>query len=156
MFPLKYRGEIEIPHFNKSEIADYQKQLVTKAAEKLKSAKASNIELQGNRVNFKVNFFRLVSNWNILTHIDNGYIEVFSSSEKLAVSYLISFKRLFILGTIIVIGAGIFIFQEGILSGLEIALLMTFFWFLMIGLNWLIALIRFPAFVGRIIQETSK
>src|SRR6266481_5502786 len=46
------------------------------AAAELQAARASSIEAQGNRIQFTVNRFRWVGNWNLLTNIDRGVIEI--------------------------------------------------------------------------------
>ncbi|MGI8655231.1 MAG: hypothetical protein ACR2LC_08440 [Pyrinomonadaceae bacterium] len=93
-FPIDNHGEIKWINLRALNAADFKQHLLTKAFEELKAANGYNIEIQGNRISFRGGMFRFVSNWNILTQIDKGYIEIAPSSEGLTVSYYISFRQL--------------------------------------------------------------
>src|SRR5258707_13743561 len=77
------------------------------AVAELQGARASNIEAQGNRIQFTVNRFRWVGNWNLLTNIDRGVIEITPAAGTFCVAYYLSFKRILIqlcLGSLFVFG----------------------------------------------------
>lgn len=156
MFPLEYQDEIEIPRKIISDVADYQKQLLIKASENLQKAKARDIKIEGDKLTFNVDLFRWVSRWNILNSIEGGYIKITSDAQKVIVSYMISFRKLFIFGILITVCVGIYISWDAQLSALQTVLLMAVLWLSMVGLNWIIPGIRYPRFIERIIRETPK
>jgi hypothetical protein len=154
-FPLDHSGEISWSNIRALKVDDFRRRFLEQAVSELKVVKASEVEIKNDRVFFKAGMFRIVSNWNVLTFIDRGYIEASPSSEGLTFRYLISFRQPFV-ASLCLIGAMIFILLSGPVSVslTGVAGLSVGGWLLLFGLNWLIAIVRFPAFVEKIIRET--
>jgi hypothetical protein len=155
MFPLDYRNEIEITHIDASKLAVFQEQVLIKASEELRRVKGREIKIEDNKVSFSGGLFRFVDNWNILAQIGSGQIEVVSSPKGLAVTYLISFKQLFLLGTILIFIAGISMFPKMSMPTVQKVFFLFAIWLFLVGGNWLIAMIRFPGFVKSIIRKAG-
>jgi hypothetical protein len=156
MFPLDYRNKIEITHINQSDIINYQKRFLTEMSEELRIVKASEIQIQDSKISFWVASFRFVHNWNILVPIDSGYIEVLPSSKSVVISYYISFKRLFISATVLLILFGIILVQDSAMSLNEKVFLLLGGRLFVVGGNLLIAMIRIHAFIKRIVRKVDS
>lgn len=154
MIPLDFREEIEITDIK--DIADYKERLLRNMADELKNVKASEIDVRDNELTFHVAFFRLVSNWNILTQINSGNIKILSSSKNVVVSYYISFTRMFIIVSVMTAFFGIFLSQDKALSTNEKIILPAAAWLFLFGANWLTAMFRFPSFIEDIIRKTNR
>lgn len=98
--------------------------------------------------------FRFLSNWNILTQIDRGYIEAVPASGGLLISYYFSFRHLLIASLCAAGAVGALLSSRGGLSPMLIAELMGGVWVLTFGLNWLTATVRFTIFIERVLRET--
>lgn len=153
MFPLDYQNQIEVS--GESDINDYQKRFLTKMSEELRAVEATGIQIQGNKLSYRVAFFRLVSNWNLLIPIDRGSVEVTSSANKIIISYFISFKRLVIIVTLLVSVFGVFFVQDAGLPVTKKILLLSAAWLWLAGANCLITLIRYSAFIKRIVSKAG-
>jgi hypothetical protein len=129
---------------NPREAGRIKRQLLTASADELRRVKGRNVRVEGDRVLFGGGMFRLVSNWNILTQIDHGYIEVKSTGKEIIVTYYISFKFLVIAGTVLVL-----IFVGEASPPVTLAVIA---WLWLIGMNLLIVMMRFPRFVERIVR----
>ena len=147
MFPFDYRGECRWHSVKPGEADRFRRLLLTASADELRKVKGRDVRVEGDRVLFRGGMFRLVSNWNILTQIDHGYIEVKSAGGAVVVSYYISFKFLVIAGTVLVL---IFVGEASPPVGLAV-----FVWLWLIGMNLLIVMVRFPRFVRRILQDAG-
>lgn len=145
MLPFDYSGEYRWRGISDGEAGEIKRRLLKASAEELCRVKGRNVRVEGDKVYFSGGMFRLVSNWNILTQIDHGHIEVSDVGEDIIVSYYISFRFLVVAGTVLVL----------IFSGLASLPLpvVVIAWLWLIGMNLLIAIVRFPRFVARIVQS---
>ena len=156
-FPFEYRGEIKFSDFAVENSDNFQQQFLTKMAQELELVKAHNIVRLDNQLSFTGRILSFGSNWNVLTQIDKGYIEVSPSADGIVILYKISFRVLLILvSLLLVIGLGsIFASKGGAVFSLtgKIAISIVA-WLWLFGMNWLIAVIRFPAFIERVAKQT--
>lgn len=137
-FPISVRFKKEI---NFESFSNKQNKILAK---RLKTERVDITKSTTDLIEFDVPFFRFVSNWNIMTPIDQGRFQITKTNEKKEIVYEISFLRFYILTTIISIGIGITTGSINFfISVLSISL----------GLNWLIGYIRQKYFFGDLIQE---
>ena len=144
MFPFDYRGEYRWRDVGPKEEGRAKRRLLQASADELRRVKGRGVRVEGDRVFFSGGMFRLASNWNILAQIDRGYIEVSVAGKDIVVSYHISFKFIVIAGTVLVL-----IFVGEASPPIAVAVIA---WFWLVGMNLLIALVRFPRFIERIVR----
>src|SRR5258707_1114782 len=126
------------------------------ASAELQEARASNIEAQGNRIEFTVRWFRWVGNWNLLTNIDKGVIEIAPAAGTFCVAYYLSFKRILVQHCIGVLGAFSFVILPA--RGLPITLKVlapVLLFAVVFALNYVIAIRRFSRLIKRIIARAD-
>jgi len=98
-FPASYRGEI---HW--SGASDDKRAFLLLMPIELRAIGLSCVLVQGDKIVFGSGTPRYFSNWNILTALDKGEIEVHSNENRLIVSYHLSFKAFFILMSLVCFG----------------------------------------------------
>jgi hypothetical protein len=98
-FPASYRGEIHWAGASNDKHA-----FLTLMPIELRAIGLRRVFVQGDRILFGSGTPRYFSNWNILTALDKGEIEVHSSDDQLVVSYHLSFKAFFILISFVCFG----------------------------------------------------
>jgi hypothetical protein len=100
------------------------------ASDELERVKAKEISISGNRISFNVALFRLVSSLNILNPIDKGFIEITPEEDGFLVTYYISFRRKFLLLSLLL---GTLLIYLLIMAGPSLRL------FGVIGFCWILA-----------------
>lgn len=122
--------------------------------QELLRVRASEVEVQGNRILFKVAMFRWVTRWNLLAAINQGFIEIRRSAGMLCVTYYLSFTRqLLISGVVFSVFLTVIFSHDprptGILnlSGPLLVVLVV------IGFNFLATILRFSKFVKKIVEQ---
>ena len=126
-------------------------------AKELKLVKAHDIVRHNNQLSFTGRILNFGSNWNILTQIDKGFIKVSPSADGIVILYKISFRVLLVLvSLLLVVGLGsIFASKGGAVFSLTGKIAVSIVaWLWLFGMNWLIAVIRFPAFIERVVKQT--
>lgn len=156
-FPVEYRGEIKFSDIAVENSDNFQQQFLTKMAQELELVKAHNIERLDNHLSFTGRILSFGSNWNILAQIDKGYIEILPSADGVVILYKISFKILLVLVSLLLLIflGSIFASKGGVglsLTGKIVISVVAWLW--LFGMNWLIAVLRFPAFIERVVKQT--
>jgi hypothetical protein len=130
--------------------------LVRIAVAELREARASNIEAQGNRIQFTVSWFRWVGNWNLLTNIDKGEIEFTPAPGTFCVAYSLSFRRILAqLCLAAVFASGFVTLPDRSLHLLLRVLAPTLLFSVVLAMNYFIAVRRFSSFIKRIIARAN-
>ncbi|MEY2519869.1 MAG: hypothetical protein QOF24_1628 [Verrucomicrobiota bacterium] len=137
-FPLSAHGRIRVERTDMSRAVGAVEAL-------LRETKASSIAVGADRIDFGVRFLRLVGNWNLLVPIDSGSVAFRQSDDDLEVQYSISFKRFFFVVTamIVIVSAIISVFAVDARAAGFVFVPVA--WFSVFALNYLIAVLRFPA-----------
>ena len=143
MFPTSIKGTIELSTYGSSDIP----RILTKIRANLESIKARDIYLSGNKISFRGGVFRLVSNWNVLSPVGSGEIEIIPGSPPV-LKYSFSTVQILVIVTLMVL----FTFGSMIQTipiKLETFLfpILAFLW--LFGINYLVAAFRLPRFVRR-------
>ena|ERR1700674_754102 len=154
-FPVDYQKEFCWPATLRRE-QPMVDAFVRIAIAELQGARASNIEAQGNRIQFTVSWLRWVGNWNLLTNIDQGTIEITPAAGTFCVAYYLSFKRVL---AQLCLGA-LFAFGFVSLPELSLHLALRFLgpillFSVVFVVNYSIAVRRFSSFIKRIIARAD-
>jgi hypothetical protein len=154
-FPIDYQKEFCWPATMRNE-KPLINAFVRIAVAELEGARASNIEAQDNSVQFTVRWFRWVGNWNLLTNIDKGVIQIAAGAGTFSVVYYLSFRRLLVQHCIGALGAFSFVTlpDRGLPTTLKILAPPVLF-SVVFALNYLIAIRRFSRFIKRIIARAD-
>jgi hypothetical protein len=122
-------------------------------AVRLQQIKAGTVEVNQNHVSFTGGLFGSGRNrWDILIPFGFGDLTVESNTRQL--KYRLSFRQLFVAGTIMVgILTGFFYFAWHSLGGLLAA---PIWWIWLVGLNLLIGLPRFEKFVHSAVETAPR
>ena len=126
--------------------------LAKEIVKNLEKVRARNIEIIGNRITFTGGLFRFVTNWNILVPITRGEIRIDRTNQ--CVQYTLNFSQLIIIGTIMVIAAGIFAISNGAPASFLLFTL-PFIWIWLVGMNLIIGIPRFNALIRSIIKSAG-
>lgn len=78
--------------------------VIARIVDALKAAKATDIHQAGHSVTFRAGLFRLVTSMNPLVPIDSGEVAVRTSSSGVAIDYRISFRQIFVVVSVAVVG----------------------------------------------------
>ena len=150
-FPLNYQGKITCDCKTELTSDQFQLHFLREMADAIVEAKGG-VSVNGNRVAFTGGLFRFVSNWNILVPITRGYVETNEIGDELIVSYSINFHQLLAMMSIfiVVVLSFLAIGEEPI--GIEYAI-PVFIYLFVFGLNYLLTIIRFPAFVKQVLKR---
>jgi hypothetical protein len=146
IFPFSFGGTIEIP------LESDTKRIISTLTERIKAEKPSEITSTQSRITFYGGFFRLVvGNWNLLTSINYGVIEVTPANNKLLVSYKLWFIELLIIASAI----SAFITFFNVSMGIYTDSLSRFaeLWLLFFGGNFIITIVRFHSLVRSAIEN---
>lgn len=150
-FPLDYRGEITGGGQTGLSSEQFQQHFVSRMAAALEDAEGA-ATVDGNRVSFTGGLFRSGSRWNILVPITKGYIEVRPANGGFVVSYSLNFKQLFVTTSVLFV----FGFTVSADASAPVAFRVGFplvAWLWLFGMNILITLARFPAFISRVLYS---
>ncbi len=154
-FLLEQRGEYEWKNLRALDVDEFKLCFISQAAVELKAVKATHIEVIDNKVLFKGGVFRFVANWNVLIWIDRGHIEAVPSADGLLIRYILSFRQLLLVSLAgIAAMLAVFISKNSSFTIVELLALSVAGWLLIFGLNWLIAVVRFPLLIERILKAT--
>ena len=153
-FPIDHQGEFCVATMRKEKsLVDA---LVRITVAELQGAQASNVEAESNRIQFTVRWFRWVSNWNLLTNIDKGAIEITPQAGTLCVAYYLSFKRILVQHCLLVIFAFSFVTlpDRGLPTTMRVLAPLLLF-STVFSLNYLISVNRFARLIKRIIARAD-
>ena len=154
MFPVDYRAQVSWNDIT----ADEQRfidQLLLTFSNRLDALMAGTVAREGPKLTFEVPFFRLVSNLNLLVAIDKGEISVRFDERTLTVVYGVSFKRMLVVVTLMVLCLGGFMASQG-LPWLGAGALVVGSWLWLFGMNVIIFLLRFRFWIKQTVQEELR
>jgi len=146
--PTHIEGEVEFQYLS-PEDARY---ILGRLRETLSAEKASNIRLSEKRITFDVSLFRFVSNWNVLTPVDEGEF-IARPGELGTVKYKFSFARLFVIVTLIAICFLLLLLPSLGPGRLAVYAAPCITWLFLYGLNYIVAVIRLDDFVWQAISH---
>ena len=115
----------------------------------LRGASADSVSIDAAEVRFTAGIFRIVWNWNILVPFGSGSIAVVSHGAEFLVSYRLSTVQMLVTVTGMICLMGLMIFSETMNAWYEILLVLGGGWLWLFGMNYLIAIVRFPAWLRR-------
>ena len=165
---FKYKASLTIQHNRSDEIA---KRLPLIFKQRLHDVVARDIEVKSSLVTFHggasrtaTKRHRLVTNWNLLTAVSRGAIEIKNNFTNFNVSFWLGFpKSILLLLVLFFAGMGVFVaitillsgesFAEAVLGGLLPGFVIGF---LVIGVNLAIAILRFHLFVKNCIDQATS
>lgn len=148
-FPISYSGQVDFIINKGTELTPQS--LHSRIKEGLKKVKAKNIRTDTNSISFSGGIFRLVPNWNLLTAISSGVVRIESSSDKISVVYNLRFIEVFVIVTVMVfVFLGSFVWEFFPLPIAKRILLLCFFWFWFMGMNYLTVVWSFSSFIRKI------
>ena len=149
-FPIVYQKSFcwPVDRRNQKRLAE---NFIRMAVDRLIEVQARDIHADDNRITFSVAMFRWVSNWNLLTNVSSGSIEVSAAdSETLCVTFELNLSRLFVsFGLIVVVSAVWSLAAKMRLDALLPAVVFTAVAFL----NYGIITSRFSRFVRKIFDR---
>ncbi|NTW29509.1 MAG: hypothetical protein HGA39_09150 [Coriobacteriia bacterium] len=145
MFPTNINGTVELPSLGLQDIDS----LLAGIERELDAVVAKDVVREGNVISFRGGFFRsfFISRWNLLVPIRNGTIEVVPG-PVLRVDYRLSTVEFVTMVSTLVIVAALLATVSTVFMFGSVTFL-VFAWFCFIGVNYLIAMLRFPFFVKR-------
>jgi hypothetical protein len=117
----------------------------------LSAQQATDIHGAESEITFRVSMLRFASNWNVLTPVDEGEINIYPGSPGV-VKYRFSFTRMFIFATIS--AAFFFIMLSPTLGSntFVVIAIPIIAWLFLFGLNYIIAVFRLQDFVWQAIS----
>ncbi len=117
---------------------------------KLENLKASTINQEESYISYTVEVFRFVSNWNLLSPISDGYIEIEPIKNKIVVNYQIRFNDLFFIACFMAFASFIVSFNvsDTIFDKILFPCIMFLLYY---GLNVLICILRYQHFIKKTI-----
>jgi len=136
-FPFYYRAEIHAP-----DLGSARNLFLTLMPLELRGIGLQNVTVQGDRILFGSGTPRYFSDWNLLTALDSGNINVFANGGKLTVTYSLSFTRFFaLMGTLFVFALTLWtITAHPSIQSLIVGALLLLVWLLFMGLScWHVA-----------------
>lgn len=150
-FPIDHRGEVRWNGKASLRGAHLQREVLHALATALGAARGT-ATVHGTTVSFTGGLSRFVSNVNILVPITHGDLEVTLIDDTVVVSYYINFQQLLVLVSMIaLLGSG---FLADSAQPLAVRLgFPAFLWVWAFGLNYVITIMRFPAFIKRALQR---
>lgn len=116
------------------------------------------LDVSGDTVAFRGGVFRLglMTNWNLLVPIGRGEIVVEPTDDGLSVRYVISFRELITVATIMILIMMAMIFES---EGMEVfpfvPVALIFGWLFVVGGNIAIAIPRFNSFVRKCAKQAG-
>ena len=154
-FPLDHRGEVSWT-IHSGRNADWEcTTLLNAVVEQLQKESANDISVIGNRIRFKGGVFRFVHNWNLLISISSGSVEAVPVNGRLIVTYYLNFKQLLIFSTVLASLMGLVIVGENGLPVEGKLAIVGFTWLWLFGMNFLIAILRFPGLIDRAMKTRA-
>ncbi len=142
----KYQNSVSFTTIDDPQIVKYE--LFEVFISKLEERKASSIKQEEDYILYKVNFFRFVSNWNLLNTISDGYIQFEITDHQIEVNYQIRFNDIFFISC--------FMAFASILAGYDIVakiIIPILIFLIYYGLNVSICILRYKHFIKKTITE---
>lgn len=152
-FPLDYQKSFCWPVDRR-----YQKQIIENfirvAVDRLNEVQASDIQVDENSITFSVALFRFVTNWNLLTNLSGGSIEITApDTETVCVAFYLNFSRLFF--SLVLVGLIGAVWSAANRMVLEMLLPAAFFT-AAVALNYGITAWRFSGFIRKIFDRAAS
>lgn len=142
MFPTSIKGQFERSMLQSEDI----NLTLSRVEQELVAVRASDVLRTGNKITFRGGIFRFVSNWNILVPIGYGEIEILPASVK----YEFSCAQMLVLTTLMAGVMGMFMLSSVPVFSTFSLVAPLLMWLWLFGMNYLIAVVRLPAFVRKI------
>jgi hypothetical protein len=150
-FPISYKGRITISHIN-----DPISCVFNNIRNGLEDNNASNIKTYEDKVTFYGDFFNVMQNWKVLSIISKGEIHVLKKGSSVDLIYKISFFHFLALSIVALPIILILFYAVSLITGdkavLQNAIYLPVIWLIMFGSNYFITIIRFHAFIQKIIK----
>lgn len=150
-FPVDYRGEVRWCNKTKLRGDQLQREVLHALATALGEAKGT-ATVQDATVSFTGGLVRFVSNVNILVPITHGHLEVTLVDNIVVVAYYLNFQQLLVLVSMF----ALFVFSLSVNAAEPLVVRLGFpvlLWLWAFGLNYVITVLRFPAFVKRALER---
>jgi hypothetical protein len=147
---LTIDGSVKLAAATPGQAADSAKKL----AAALLAKRANDVQLSGGLITFRVEIFRFVTSWNILTPITSGKITVSPGSPG-SIDYSFSCARLLILATGASFAFGLLAPSSSGDSAVFHLMIALVAWAWLFGGNYLIATWRISSFVRNVIAEST-
>jgi hypothetical protein len=158
MFPISYVGVVSWNENATENPQAFVENFLKTAASELSWLRAREILIAGNRVSYKVPFFQLVPDW-ILVHTNAGSIEIIPDAGGFLVTYRLSFLRLFVVVSLIVLGGMGLLILPALKMPVTVLTarfgVLAFFWLWMFGGLLLITRVRFTKFIRKILKKAG-
>ena len=151
-FPLTKRGDVVVS--SPTERPGLRpEEALSRLEAALEDQRPSELERRGLELRFRVNFFRFVSNRNLLVPVDRGSFAVSEMPAGLRISYELSFRRTFAVATCMIIYMGTLLVRDGPPKQQwhDVLPELAFMWGVLFGGNYLISAFRFPRFIRRVL-----
>lgn len=117
----------------------------------LKDERPSELERHGLELRFHANMFRSVTKSNLLNPVDRGSLVVSEIPDGLRVSYDLSFRRTFVVVTVICLGTFLLKGAWPKPHWRDLLPTLLFVWAWLFGASYLIAAVRFRRFIRRVL-----
>jgi len=154
-FPVSYQGYTSLSH-TKMTIEE----TVQNICIGLRNNNSSNIKVTGSSITFDGNLFGSLSNWNIMSMVSNGKIDISKTDGTTEIKYNINFIHSFFLSIFLIVIVSALIFLSSIITKdnglLGNIYYMPIAWLFIFGANYLITIIRIPYFMRKIVGSPKK
>jgi hypothetical protein len=150
-FPVSHKGQTSISHVNLK-----VDELIGNICFGLKKNNSSNVNVSGTTITFDGNLFNSLSNWNVLSMVNDGEIVLSKDDGKVDIKYRVSFVHSFVLSIAIVAIVSVLIFLSSVISRdndvLQNIYYMPGFWLVIFGINYMLTIIRLPCFIQGMVK----
>jgi hypothetical protein len=123
--------------------------LAKKIVQELERARGRIVAAESNRIEFRGGIFRFAPGWNLLCMISKGWVSVDLQAGK--VRYTLSFGQLWVLGIAMAALMATPAWRGGRSLGSYLPTIL-FFSLWLVGMNYIVARIRFRSFIMRCIH----
>src|SRR5262249_31504730 len=108
--------------------------------------------MQGNRVSFRVKYFRIHNSWRQLDPINAGYVEADPAGDAWRIHYYLNYTRSLIAVSALVLLLGRALLAFGSRSALEVIGIMAAAWVWLFGMNFLTSVFMFRFIINRALK----
>jgi hypothetical protein len=154
-FPVSHKGQTSISHVNLK-----VDELIGNICFGLKKNNSSNVNVSGTTITFDGNLFNSLSNWNVLSMVNDGEIVVNKNDGKVDIKYRVNFVYSFVLSIVIVAIVAVLIFLSSVISRDDNILQNIYYipavWLIIFGINYMLTIVRLPSFIQRMAKSSVK
>lgn len=152
-FPITYNGRV---NFKGDAIAELTPEILLEKLETgLRERKATNVFRNAMTLSFSGGILSLATNWNLLSGISSGEIQIESTDKTISVIYRLRFTVVLICFTLLVVYMWRPFTERFPCSAVESVFRMFLIWGGLFGITYLWAVARFSLFI-RNIGETAN